>query len=226
MVNGVAELTYDVVAGGLLIQNLYERGPVLCSARSASVCLLTELQNSSSVSCFDASPSAGKVSSSSGVPAKPGTVRCSTAVKAASTTSSTDDGSAPALLFRREMNRHGVVALWVRQILCSIHRRQRYRQGSWRQARSFSFSRGAKTLRPNLVAFDARGDEEVRCAFYERCVAADLASWGKRGLPSRVSNQSGVDTPWRSGPILGNFPRVSVWEGYRMLTQGERLHFL
>src|SRR5215472_18872194 len=82
----IAELAYDVVAGSLLIQYLHERGPVLCSARSASVCLLTETQNSSSVSCFDASPSASNVSSSSGVPAKPGTVRCSTAVKAASTT--------------------------------------------------------------------------------------------------------------------------------------------
>ena len=86
----VAELTYDVAAGGLLIRNLYERGPVLCLGKSASVCLLTELKNSSSVCCFDASPSASKLSSSSGVPAKPGTVRCSTAVKAASTTSSTD----------------------------------------------------------------------------------------------------------------------------------------
>src|SRR6516164_4881780 len=83
----ITELTYDVVAGGLSIQNLHERGPVLCSARSASVCLPTELQNSSSVSCLDASPSASKVSSSSTVPAKPGTMRCSTAVKAASTTS-------------------------------------------------------------------------------------------------------------------------------------------
>src|ERR1700756_5667943 len=86
----IAELTNDVVAGGLSIQNLHERRPVLCSARSASVRLLTELQNSSSVSCFEASPSASRASSSSVVPAKPGTVRCSTAVKAASTTSSTD----------------------------------------------------------------------------------------------------------------------------------------
>ena len=73
----IPELTYDVVAGGLSIQNLHERRQVLCSARSASVRLLTELQNSSSVSCFEASPSASRVSSSSGVPAKPGTVRCS-----------------------------------------------------------------------------------------------------------------------------------------------------
>src|SRR6267143_6824895 len=86
----IAELTNDIVAGGLSIQNLHERGLVLCSATSASVRLPTELQNSSSVSCFEASPSASRVSSSSGVPAKPGTVRCSTAVKAASTTSSTD----------------------------------------------------------------------------------------------------------------------------------------
>jgi len=86
----IPELTYDVVAGGLSIQNLHERGPVLCSASRTSVCVLTNLQNSSSVSCFEARPSASSVSSSSGVPAKPGTVRCSTGVKAASTTSSTD----------------------------------------------------------------------------------------------------------------------------------------
>src|SRR5689334_21542575 len=86
----IAELTNDVVAGDLTLQKLNERRTVLCSARSASVRLLTELQNSSSVSCFEASPSASRVSSSSGVPAKLGTVRCSTAVKAASTTSSTD----------------------------------------------------------------------------------------------------------------------------------------
>src|SRR5690242_12148293 len=73
----LAELAYDVVAGGLSIQNLHGRGPALCSASSASVCFVTELQNSSSVSCFEASPSASSVSSSSGVPAKPGTVRCS-----------------------------------------------------------------------------------------------------------------------------------------------------
>src|ERR1700732_2978486 len=86
----IAELTYDVAAGGLSIQNLHERGLVLCSAKSAPVRLLTELQKSSSESCFEASPSASRLSSSSGVPAKPGTVRCSTAVKAASTTSSTN----------------------------------------------------------------------------------------------------------------------------------------
>ena len=56
------------------------------------------------------------VSSSSSVPAKPGAARCSTAVKAASTISSTglvsaavEDSSKPALLFRRKMNRHGIV---------------------------------------------------------------------------------------------------------------------
>ena len=38
----IAERTYGVVAGGLSIQNLHERGPVLCSARSASVCLLAD----------------------------------------------------------------------------------------------------------------------------------------------------------------------------------------
>jgi len=83
----IPELTYDVVAGGLSILNLHERWPVLCSASNASVRLPTERQNSSSASCFEASPSASKVSSSSGVPVKPGTVRCSTAVsvKAAST---------------------------------------------------------------------------------------------------------------------------------------------
>jgi hypothetical protein len=65
----IAELTNDVVAGGLSIQSLHERGLVLCSARSASVRLLTELQNSSSVSCSEASLSASRVSGSSGVPA-------------------------------------------------------------------------------------------------------------------------------------------------------------
>src|SRR5260370_42110063 len=85
----ITELTYEVIVGGLSIQNLHERGPVLGSARSASVPLLTEFQNSSSVSCFEASPSASNVSSSSGVPAKPGKVRGSTAINAASTTSST-----------------------------------------------------------------------------------------------------------------------------------------
>src|ERR1700756_350286 len=87
---GNTEMMYDVVAGGLSIQNLHERGLALCSAKNASVCFVTELQNSSSVSCSEASPSASRVSSSSGVPVKPGTVRCSTAVKAASTTSSTE----------------------------------------------------------------------------------------------------------------------------------------
>ncbi len=86
----IAKLPHDIIAGRLPIQNLHERGPVLCSASIASVCLPTELQNSSSASCFDASPSASKVSSSCCVPANPGTVSCSTAVKAASTTSSTD----------------------------------------------------------------------------------------------------------------------------------------
>ena len=56
-------------------------GPSCCSATSASARLPTELQNSSSVSSFETSPSAGNVSSSSGVPAKPGTMRYSTAVK-------------------------------------------------------------------------------------------------------------------------------------------------
>ena len=86
----MAKLPNEVVAGSLPIRNLHEWGAVLCSANMASVCLLTEPQNSSSVSIFDASPSASKMSSSSCVPAKPGTVRCSTALKAASTTSSTD----------------------------------------------------------------------------------------------------------------------------------------
>ena len=43
----ITELTHDVVAGGLSIQNLHERWPVLCSARSASVRLLTELTKNS-----------------------------------------------------------------------------------------------------------------------------------------------------------------------------------
>ena len=86
----IAKLPQHIIAGRLPIQNLHERGPVLCSASIASVCLPTELQNSSSAGCFDARPSASKVSSSCCVPANPGTVSCSTAVKAASTTSSTD----------------------------------------------------------------------------------------------------------------------------------------
>jgi hypothetical protein len=46
----VAKLPNEVVAGSLPIRNLHERGAVLCSANMASVCLLTEPQNSSSVS--------------------------------------------------------------------------------------------------------------------------------------------------------------------------------
>ena len=53
-------------------------------------------------------------SRSSGVPTNLVTARCSTAVKAASTTSSTDsyptnDGLNRSLLFRRAMNGHGVL---------------------------------------------------------------------------------------------------------------------
>jgi len=84
------KLSDKVITGSLSVRNLHGRRPVLCSASMASVCRLTEPQNSSSPSCSDASPSASNVSNSSCVPVKPGTVRCSTAVKAASTTSSSD----------------------------------------------------------------------------------------------------------------------------------------
>jgi hypothetical protein len=86
----IAKLANDVVARGLPIKNLHEREPDLCSARRASVRRFTELQNSASGSSWDANPSESSESSSSGVPANPGSVRCSTAAKAASTTSSTD----------------------------------------------------------------------------------------------------------------------------------------
>src|SRR5437763_15330926 len=80
----ITKLPHDVVAGRLPIRNPHERGPLLFSAIRASVCLFTESQNSSSAISFDASPSTSNVSSSSCVPENPGTIRCSTAVKAAS----------------------------------------------------------------------------------------------------------------------------------------------
>src|SRR5882762_1010696 len=86
----IAELAGNVIGGCLPKENLHRRWPALCSANMLSVRWLTDLQNSVSVSPLDASPSASKASSSSGVPANPGTVRCSTAATAASTTSSTD----------------------------------------------------------------------------------------------------------------------------------------
>jgi len=118
----IPELTYDVVAGGLSIQNLHERGLALCSAKSASVCFVTELQNSSSVSCSEASPSASRVSSSSGVPVKPGCALLNGCQSSFDNlingfvSTAAEDRSNPALLFRRETNRHGVVASWVRHL--------------------------------------------------------------------------------------------------------------
>jgi len=100
---------------GLSIQNLPRtRAGLMFQPGSASVSLLTELQNSSSVSCFEASLQRAAVSSSSGAPAKPGTVRCSMAVKAALDNllrricrhRGRRHSSKPALLLRREMNRH------------------------------------------------------------------------------------------------------------------------
>jgi hypothetical protein len=71
------------------------------------------------VSCFDASPSASKVSSSSGVSAKPGHGPLFNGRQSSLdnffnglTSTAAEDSSDPALLFRREMNRQGVVALW------------------------------------------------------------------------------------------------------------------
>jgi hypothetical protein len=92
----------------------------LCSAIIASVRLPTEPQNSSSASCFDARPSASKVSSSSCVPAK---LRHNALFNGCQSSlhnpldgligTPTNDGVKPSLLFRREMNRHGVLPVFV-----------------------------------------------------------------------------------------------------------------
>src|ERR1019366_4532675 len=86
----IAKLAHHIVASGLPKCNLHERWPNLRSASKAFVCAFTEPQNSSSVSSFDARPSASKASSSSRVPASPGRGRFSRAARPASTTSSPD----------------------------------------------------------------------------------------------------------------------------------------
>lgn len=106
-------MSNEIITGSLPVRDFHGRRPVLCSATMPPVCRFTEFQNSSSPSCFDASPSASKVSNSSWVPAKPGTVRCSTAVKAASDHFLERSVTATAyhrlnspLLLHCEMNRH------------------------------------------------------------------------------------------------------------------------
>src|ERR1700730_8495883 len=86
----VAKLANNIVARGLPLDHLHEEWPDLYRVNKALVCWLTEIQNSFSANSPDAKPSASRASRSSGVPANPGRVRCSTAVRAASTTSSTD----------------------------------------------------------------------------------------------------------------------------------------
>src|ERR1700722_6470430 len=86
----IAKLANNVVARRLPVENVHERVLDLCWASKPSVRWLTEAQDSASANSLDARPSESSVSSSSGVPANPGRVRCSTAAKAASTTSSTD----------------------------------------------------------------------------------------------------------------------------------------
>src|SRR4029077_15498797 len=60
------------------------------------------------------------------------------------------------------------------RIFCSIHRRRHYRQRSRKRLNSFSISRGAKTLRSNLVRAVTQASKESSSCLNERCGAANV----------------------------------------------------
>jgi len=103
----ITKLSHYIVAGRLPIRNLHELWrSLLWAASRASVCWFTEPQNSSSVISFDASPSASRVSSSSGVPEKPGRQGGLHDFFYRLVAAAANDSLNSTLLFWREMDRH------------------------------------------------------------------------------------------------------------------------